>query len=165
MSGRFAKHLEIAVNIALLCAFLAVAAVAVKRFWPTQPARLRPTIGTKLSIDGIDWGASRGNLVLVLGVGCHYCSESAEFYKRLLPAASSAGRAVFAVLPQPVSESRAYLSGLGLSIEAVHQSPLHSVDTGGTPTLLLVDGSGHIEKAWVGKLSREREQQVLASLR
>ena len=164
MTRRFTKSLEVAVNLALLCAFLAVATVAVKRFWSPQQTLLQPTVGTKLSLQGPNWSSARENLVLVLSVGCHYCSESAEFYKKLVPAASDARLHVLAILPQTPSESRAYLDKLGVSIQDIFESPLHSVDTSGTPTLLLVDQSGRIEKTWVGKLNAEREQQVLASL-
>ena len=164
MSGGIVNRLEVAVNVALLCAFLAVAALAVKRFWTPQQGISEPTVGTKLSLQNADWGASDKSLVLVLSVGCHYCSESAEFYKRLLPVAQSARMRILAVLPQPLSESRAYLDNLGVSVPDVRQSSLQSVDVSGTPSLLLVDRSGRIEKAWVGKLGPEQEKQVLARL-
>jgi peroxiredoxin len=164
MSG-WAKRLEIATNVAILCAFLLVAALAAKRLWePSSSRSSAPSIGAKVSLQGIDWSESRQNLVLALSTGCRFCSESADFYRRLVPSANSNGTRVLAILPQSVSDGRFYLETLGVPVSDVVQSPLSAVDVSGTPTVLLVDGQGKIRKAWVGKLGPEQEQQVLAGL-
>jgi peroxiredoxin len=115
-------------------------------------------------LQGIDWSKSRQNLVLALSTGCRFCSESADFYRRLVPSAASNGTRVLAILPQPVSGGRSYLEGLGVPVSDVVQSPLSAVEVSGTPTVLLIDGQGKIRKAWVGKLRPEQEQQVIAGL-
>jgi hypothetical protein len=161
------KRIEIATNVAILCAFVLVAALAAKRLW--EPALLRnsngPPIGANVSLPGVDWSRSNQSLVLALNTGCHFCSESADFYRRLVSSADSKGARVLAVLPQPISESRAYLEKLGVTITEVVQSPLSAADVSGTPTVLLIDQNGRIRKAWVGKLGLEQEQQVIAGLR
>lgn len=165
MSG-LEKRLEIAVNVAILCAFLTVAALAAQRFWITRSADRGsgPEIGAKVSLAGVEWSKSGRTLVLALSTTCHFCSESAAFYKKLVPEAISHGVPIVAVLPQPTADGRSYLDGLGLHVRDVLQSPLVAVDVAGTPTILVVDGRGRISKAWVGKLAPEREDQVLASL-
>jgi peroxiredoxin len=162
----WAKRLEVATNIAILCAFLMVAGLAAKRFWSPSPSGPRePTIGEKVSLQGVDWSSSGRSLVLALSTGCHFCSESAEFYQRLVPSALNAGVQVVAVLPQPIPDSRSYLEKLGVPVPKVVQSSLDSVEVSGTPTVLMLDRQGRIQKAWVGKLRPEQEQQVVASLR
>jgi len=160
------KRLEIAVNIAILCALIMVAALAAQRLWNGNDyARgSGPKIGAKVALSSVDWSKSDRNLVLALSTTCRFCSESAGFYKRLLTDAPNPGVHVVAVLPQAPAASRAYLDGLGVSVPEVLQSPLDSVDVTGTPTLLLVDAKGKIRQAWVGKLGPEREAQVIASL-
>jgi hypothetical protein len=160
------KRLEVAVNIAILCAFLMVAALAGQRFWSARSGNRisDPEIGAKVSLAGVDWSKSNRTLVMALSTTCHYCSESAEFYKRLLPAATSHGVPVVAVLPQTIPEAHSYLEGLGVHIQDVLQTPLAAVDAAATPTLLVVDSNGKISKAWVGKLAPEGENRVLASL-
>jgi hypothetical protein len=116
-------------------------------------------------LQGVDWSKSSQNLVLALSTGCHFCSESADFYKRLVPSAASNGVPVLAVLPQPASDGRSYLETLGVTVPEVVQSQLSAVDVSGTPTVLLVDNQGRIRKAWVGKLGPEQEQQVMEGLR
>ncbi len=165
MSG-WAKRLEIATNIAILCAILLVAALAVKRLRePSQPALHQPAVGERVSLQGVDWSKSGKNLILALSTQCRFCSESAGFYQRLVPSALSSGVQVIAVLPQPVSDSSSYLQKLGVKVPEILQSPLDSVEVSGTPTLLVVDRHGRIQKAWVGKLGQDLEDQVVASLR
>jgi hypothetical protein len=69
-----------------------------------------------------------------------------------------------AVLPQPVDEARLYLANEGVTVDEVVQSPLTDIQVAGTPTLLLVDQSARINAAWYGKLSGNREKDVLANL-
>jgi hypothetical protein len=161
------KRLEIAVNVAILCAFTMVAVLAGQRIWGGRAivSGSEPQIGARIVLSGADWSKSDRHLILALSTTCHFCSESAAFYKRLLTDVAGHGVHVIAVLPQPPTASRTYLNGLGLSIPEVVQSPLISVDVTGTPTLLLVDAKGKIRKAWVGKLEPEREDEVIATLR
>ena len=160
------KRIEVATNLAILCAFLMVAALAGKRFFerPVDASERGPRVGSAVSLTGVDWGRSNLNLVMALNTGCHFCSESAEFYKRLVPSAANRGVRVLAVLPQPVGESHGYLEKLGVPVTEVVQSPLAALDVAGTPTLMVLDRQGRIQKAWAGKLDPEREKQVLASL-
>jgi peroxiredoxin len=161
----WARRVEVATNVAVLLAFLLVGALAAKRLLEQSPSRRNtPSIGARISIRGVDWSQSKQNLVLALSTGCHFCSESAGFYRRLVPSAKNNGVRVLAVLPQSTSDSRSYLERLGVTVSEVVQSPLSAVEASGTPTILLVDGDGKIRKAWVGKLGPEQEQQVLARL-
>ena len=165
MSG-WAKCLEIATNVAILCAFLLVGALAVKRLRePSQPVLHQPTVGERVSLQGVDWSKSGKNLILALSTECRFCSESASFYQRLVPTALNSGVKVIAVLPQPVSDSNSYLQKLGVKVPEILQSSLDSVEVSGTPTLLVIDAHGRIQKAWVGKLRPDLETQVVASLR
>ncbi|HEY3972151.1 MAG TPA: hypothetical protein VGM18_04055 [Candidatus Sulfotelmatobacter sp.] len=70
-----------------------------------------------------------------------------------------------AVLPQPIPDTSSYLGKLHVSVQDVVQSPLIAVEVSGTPTILMIDGTGKIRKAWVGKLTPDQEQQVIADLR
>jgi hypothetical protein len=159
----WAKRLDIATNVAILCAFLLVAALAAKRLRePASRGQIETALGTKLSLQGVDWSQSNQNLVLALSTGCHFCSESASFYRQLIPSATRNRIRVFAVLPQAVSDSRSYLEKLGVPVPEVVQSPLGAMSVSATPTVLLVDRNGRIRKAWVGKLGLEQERQVIA---
>ena len=70
-----------------------------------------------------------------------------------------------AVLPQAVDDSRKYLEGEGVHVDDIKQTQLSTIGVTGTPTLLLVDGSGKVADAWQGKLQPEQEAAVLAVLK
>lgn len=104
-------------------------------------------------------------LVMVLQKGCRYCAASAPFYRKLAGTAAIQDRVhLIAVLPQDVGVSRAYLSGLGVRVSDVRQAPLASIGAPYTPMLLLIDKTGVVRNVWIGQLSPERQQQVLARL-
>ncbi|HEX7313987.1 MAG TPA: redoxin family protein [Pyrinomonadaceae bacterium] len=165
-----AKKIELIANVAIVVVALLLGAVLVKRYLLPQPvnpgpaasARIQP--GTKLSLPGVDWGRSNKTLLLALSTTCHFCTESAPFYQRLARAAEAKGVKVIAVLPQPESEARQYLSELAIPVSEVRQSPLDSLGVSGTPTLILVDDKGQVASSWVGKLQSDRESEVAAAL-
>ncbi|MGH9736006.1 MAG: TlpA family protein disulfide reductase [Candidatus Acidiferrales bacterium] len=128
---------------------------------PPRSAPLRP--GHAVSISGVDWGKTRHTLVLALQTGCHFCAESAPFYKALLKEQTGSWQAI-AVLPQTVEQSTAYMRAKGYSIAQIYQLDLRSIGVSGTPTLLLVDRNGKLEKEWVGKLQPSVENEVAQTL-
>ena len=162
------QKLGIAVNIAILCVCALICAAVVKRFLLPQPqaqtgSMKPPAVGSRVDLAGEHWAGE--NLVLAVSTTCHFCSASAPFYQRLIPAAYAQGVKVVAVLPQVAEEAKPYLAHLGLpaGYDTV-QAQLSSLDVHGTPTLLLVDSRGLVQKAWVGELPPAQEQDVLASL-
>ncbi len=114
----------------------------------------------------MDWAKSNRTLLLVLQEGCHFCSESAPFYQRLArETAQLSGVHLVAVLPQDVAEGTKYLNSLGVPIQDVRQARLDAMRVAGTPTLILIDDKGVVTNSWVGKLSGEKEAEVLNQLR
>ena len=53
---------------------------------------------------------------------------------------------------------------LGVSVDEVRQLPLDKIGAHGTPTLLLVANTGVVKEAWIGKLSSDKEAEVLSKL-
>ncbi|HJQ23598.1 MAG TPA: hypothetical protein VKA60_06745 [Blastocatellia bacterium] len=122
----------------------------------------RITAGSKIDIPGIDWKDNKQTLLLVLAQGCHFCSESAPFYKQLVEKNSAAGNTKFvAIFPREVSEGHKYLDDLGVPIADVRQVSFGSIHVGGTPTLILVDSMGVVKGVWLGKVAPESEAEVL----
>jgi hypothetical protein len=115
-------------------------------------------------IPGVDWSKNGRTLVLAISTQCHFCKDSAPFYRKLEAQVGKSLRTV-AVLPQPVDEAEQFLKGEGVRVSQVKQATMGDIGVQGTPTMLLVDSSGVITKMWVGKLQPEQEQQVLTALR
>lgn len=163
------SKMEVLANTATIVVSILLSVVLVKVFLlPQSSAPLRlpgPLVGMniKASIPDIDWAKNDRTLVLALSTHCHFCTESAPFFRRLT---DETGRQVkiVAVLPQSAGEAQTYLTGEGVHINDVKQAPLSSIGITGTPTLLLVDKSGIVTDVWVGKLQPEQEAQVLSAL-
>jgi len=175
------RKLEVLANVAVIITSVVVCTTLVRRYvlpsrggtaaartavTSTNTAPLRPpsiTNGTAISLPSVDWSESNRTLVLALSTACHFCSESAPLYRKLVEGKRGDMRLI-ALLPQPVSGSRTYLESLGVNIPEVVQSPLAGVGVSGTPTLLLIDNRGFVIDSWVGKLSDSAAEEVLAQV-
>lgn len=93
---------------------------------------------------GIDWTKQRKTLILALQANCHFCNESAPFYRRIAESTKGTDVQLIAAFPTPVESSAAHLKELGLTSLAVTQVPLTSLQTSGTPTLILANDRGEI---------------------
>ncbi len=103
---------------------------------------------------------------MALSTQCHFCSESAQFYQRVAQERTRAGSLrLVAVLPQPVDESQQYLKELGVTVDDVKQLRLDSIGVNGTPTLIMANSEGIVADSWRGKLSDEKELEVIARLK
>jgi hypothetical protein len=165
------SKLEKASNMAvLIVALVAVITFAktfqARRAWhPSAAERLK---GKKIDLAGLPL-AQPGvkKLVLAISATCHFCEESAPFY-RSLGALRSQGVnfKLIAALPQNQSAAEDYLKQRGISADAVVAlHPLAGLGIATTPTLILVGGSGQVESVWVGLLDKKRQAQVIAGLK
>lgn len=170
MPKSLTQRLEFLANIAIIVAAALLCFVLIKNYLLPDHSKdgsrdLRVPAGTKVSLPGVDWSGNKQTLLIVLQKGCHFCSESAPFYQRLIR--ESAGHEnihLVAVLPQATDESRKYLDDLGVAIENIKQAELDEVGVRGTPTLILVNNQGVVINSWVGKLNADNEADVLRRL-
>jgi hypothetical protein len=121
--------------------------------------------GSSLPIPDINWRQSKQTLVLVLREDCRFCSDSAEFYRRLAKESGQTKTKLVTVLPGSVEDSRRYLNDLSVPITEVRQASLGKVKVRGTPTLLLVNDKGVVTKSWLGQLSPDQETEVIEHVR
>ncbi len=129
-----------------------------------QPERLRPVVGEKMNLSDVNLSGQTKTLILALQTTCHFCNESAPFYKRIVESVQNKNIKLIAVFPTGVEEGKAHLTELGLTNMEVKQSPLNEIQVSGTPTLILTNDKGEITDSWVGKLSPEKETEVLNKL-
>jgi len=159
-------------NWAICLAVIVLAGATVRRFKaeeacavPTPTPVNNRTEGRSLrhSLPGMDWHGNQRTLVLALSTRCHFCTQSAPFFKRLVAAAGSNVRVVVA-MPQSAEVARRYLRRVGLNVGEVREVSLGAIGISGTPTLLLLDNAGVVTSSWVGMLAPEGEDQVLLAL-
>jgi len=170
MAKTITQRLEVLTNLAIIFAAVLLSVVLIKNYLlpyysKDGPRDFSVPAGAKVSLPGVDWSNNNQTLLLVLQKGCHFCTESAPFYQRLVR--ETAGREnihLIAVLPQTSDEGKKYLDDLGVTIEEVKQAQLDSIGVHGTPTLILVNNQGVVITSWVGKLSADGEAEVLRRL-
>ncbi len=161
----FTRKVEVAANCAIVLVAILLGVVIIRdRFIaPKQVSTISP--GAKIPITDVDWSAHGETLVLALQKGCHFCLESAPFYRRLAGEVAQHGKVrLLAVLPGELTESKAYLESLGVPVTEMRRLPLSAIPVRGTPTLILVDHKGVVQRVWAGQLPPEKEAEVLAAV-
>jgi len=167
MTTKFSRTIELTTNIAIITVTILLSIVLVKNYLlpgPKSDSGAPPTVpvGTKISLQDVNWAAKKRTLLMALSDTCRYCTESADFYKKLAQErAKHDDVRIIAVLPQDVSAAQAYLNKLGFSVDEVRHSPLDAVGVQATPTLILLDDKGVVTASWVGKLPPEKETEVI----
>jgi hypothetical protein len=163
MWNKMLRVSEWLVNLLSLALLIYISAVLMRpHARALAPGRI--AIGQTVPISDVNWSKSPHTLVLALQTTCHYCSASAPFYKELLEKRDAGAWQAVAVLPQPVQKSTAYMQAEGYSVPDVRQMNLGLIGVAGTPTLLLVDQKGKLEKEWVGRLDPSGENDVAETL-
>ena len=156
-----AKWLEIAANVAIIVVAVVIVIVFVRNYFSaskTSPPTI--TAGARLTGQPVKWQDSQKNVVLVLSTTCHFCKESSGFYRKLVEDCRNHARTV-AFFPQTPQEAQAYLKAEDVQVDEIKHADFHLLEIGGTPTLLLVDNKGIVQKVWLGKLSEAKEKEVL----
>ncbi|MEJ7863227.1 MAG: hypothetical protein WKF90_16480 [Pyrinomonadaceae bacterium] len=169
--SKFYQKVELVANILIIVLAVAIGGILIQKYFflsaapsVNQQARLQPTIGTKMTAPDVDWSQQPKTLVLALQASCHFCNESAPFYKRVIEAVGDKNIKLVAVFPASVEESALHLKKLGLTSMEVRESSLGSLQVSGTPTLILTNDKGEITDYWVGKLTPDKEMEVLSQL-
>lgn len=148
-----------ALAVVSIASGILVAAKYIQAKKSNHPARI--IVGSRFPQD-LDWQNAERTLVLVMQEGCKYCADSTEFYQRLVSKSAEEHMRVIALMPQEVSEGKQYLNKEHINIFEVRKAQLGLLGIIRTPSLFFVDNSGTITKVWIGKLSIDKEQEVLA---
>lgn len=163
------KYLDRFTNIAIIVAiavFLTLAIrgdFAIRDSRPSSPAISQELIGKIISLPGVEFSKDRGTLLIVMSIGCHFCKESLAFYKEL--ADRFKGNVdIIAALPEPQAEARKFLHDAGVVPNQIVTANLGDMGVRGTPTVLLVDGSGRVKRVWAGRLDQQGQQALIAAV-
>ncbi len=157
--------IEMVANVAVILLAVVIGTIFLKdRFSAPGPQVNEVKAGDRLTrLDGWDWAAHDQTLVLALRKGCHFCEDSAPLYKRLLTEHKQGGSAtaIVAVFPDNADAVKEVVQSEGLAVQALAGVPLEKLKVPGTPTLLLVDRTGTVLKAWMRMLSPRQELEVM----
>ena len=90
------KKIELAANLAIIVVACLLAIVLVKNYFFAKPpqqadksesqriqSESQPVNSPSVSSLDIDWKQNKQTLILAISSSCHFCTESAPFYKKL----------------------------------------------------------------------------------
>ena len=97
---------------------------------------------------------------MALASDCPFCDQSTPFYRRLVDGESANAQIVVAAQSGDTAISR-YLSEHDISPDGIVLVEPGVLPVMGTPTLLLVDDTGVVKDAWIGRLTPDREAEVI----
>jgi hypothetical protein len=160
-----AKRVEMGANTAIIIVAIVFAGALIRNYASSRAQNLHQiAIGTKFALQDVNWQAGDKTLIFALSTNCHYCTESAGFYRELAHACKEHHIRTIALFPQPIEKADKYIKSLDVGFDELRQTQLAGLDISGTPTLLLINTSGLVTSVWIGKLPDEAERKLLAKL-
>lgn len=121
-------------------------------------------VGKPLMVPGMEEHEGRIQAVLFLSARCSVCLDSLPFYEKITRL-----RTKYPVTVSVVSRDSADVLGNLLSKSNITPDSIHSINRSIagfslTPTLLIVAPDGTVRRTFVGKLSAERQSEVMGIL-
>ena len=156
--------LEAIANVTVIVMALAVGYVVLGRYVAAYRTPRPVAVGDRLAeIPCLDWSRHAHTLVLALNTGCHFCEQSAPFYQRLADAQEPGGNdlGIVAVFPNDAEMVRQFVTNDNLRMRSLAAVSLEKLHVNATPTLILVDNQGRVERSWIGFLSPAEELDLI----
>jgi thiol-disulfide isomerase/thioredoxin len=163
------KRLDAMTNIAVIVTSVALLSFLGNSWYENRHApqssatRARALVGRTVELPGVDFTRKGKTLVIAISSTCHFCQESQPFYRQLANMQGNKANLV-AVLPMPQRDAEDYVHSTISSSFRVVSASLDTMGISSTPTLILVDSQGRVERAWVGKLDDASQKQVKSQL-
>lgn len=165
------NFLEVSTSVAVLLVALIFLGSFAASFWAGKTESRQLTSGLQKDqslpqIPGVDYKSAPRTVIIALSPACAYCQESLPFYNRLARLKEERGSDInlTAVFPSAKSEIDKYVTQNQLRLNAVAGVNLETINVPATPAILVVDDAGRVENFWLGKLSKDGEQEVLEAL-
>ena len=151
------------------------AGTLVSLLWTSQTAsrrnagdRVTPNrgygVGERFDTAGLIRSTQGPTLVMYVRSSCQFCTASMPFYNRVAAQRSKGARLVV-IGPETEEQLRRYLTEHGLLVDQVVSVQRGELRFAGTPTLLLLDAEGRIQRVWQGQLAAAQEGEVEESLK
>jgi thioredoxin-related protein len=121
----------------------------------------------QLDVPGYSWQDSRATLVIAVRYGCHFCEASLPFYKRLMEASNgvSANKLRIAFISPDNEYLAAHILPSWAPMDTVRSNVFFPPWITGTPTMILMDNKGKVDKVWVGVLNISQQRDVIDVVR
>jgi peroxiredoxin len=164
-------------KLANVCIIVAAVFVSVSyaRAWfitppPPVAGASRPSYAVGESVPvlgGVSYEAAGRSLVFFVNSGCHFCTASMPFYQSLVQRRNELKAPVQFVGAsiEKETELRKYLDSHGVTLDRLATLGSRTdYKLALTPTLLLLDKTGKVQRMWTGALDQKQEQELLTAL-
>lgn len=171
------QRLEVIANGMIIVTCLAVLSIFAMQFGASrrqgaeQPRNQFVKAGEQFeALDDLRVSDSDLTLIMLLSADCKYCVQSTPFYKRLSDAVkrTNPGQAQLIVVTRDTKEAaEAFVAAYELSVAQVLAASAKQqtmLRVPGTPSLILVNRSRLVKKAWFGMLQSSTEDEVISAL-
>lgn len=163
------SKLERLTYICLITLCVVSAGTLINRDWLAHKAQKQmgspvTLVGKKLDIPGVTWSASQISAVVFLSTECRYCEASMPFYRRLVSEhrqTASSRVSLLAISFEPSESVNSHLTSEQVQFDHVYQIAQPNRLLPGTPTFLIVDKNGIIQRAAFGELPTSKEDEML----
>jgi hypothetical protein len=110
--------------------------------------------------------AGSRSLLFVVRSTCPYCTQSMDFYQRVVQQTRNEHLPVrlVGVCLEGIDACNAYFKAHNISMDLTVGVNPGSIKVAGTPTLLLLDERNQVTSVWTGALAPTREQALLSAL-
>lgn len=115
------------------------------------------------NVPGLDLSKSQRILIVALDPNCEYCTESLPFFKNLADKLRDRPNNVRMITVFQSSEESAkrYVQQNQLNVETVFGVDFKTLNLSVIPALILIDNSGTVLDFWIGKPSKDIEEQII----
>jgi len=123
-------------------------------------------VGEAIVLAPVDFNRAERTLLLVVRKGCRFCEESMPFYKRLGDDTVISKRVQLVIVaPDEELASREEFSTQQIRVDQVVKRSLSGLKVMGTPTAIVVNKQGRIEKVMAGRLDDKQQQELMSALK
>jgi hypothetical protein len=167
---RFSQAIDVVANVTTIVVLLFFAVFVVqKEFISKNRARKDVETGATMpAISGVQYGTAEKTVLVAATSSCRFCLASMPFYRRLFDHVVTRGRLQFMFI-RPANDEMfgRIISQNGLSSAPQAKADFEVLRVSRTPTIIVVDRAGRIDRIWTGKLDEGdegKEGQVLKYL-
>lgn len=167
-------NLDSVVNAAVIVTCMAVTYAVAERFVVPRLVDTTSSPGYRAGetltggLSQLPLASSQLTALLIVSSHCHFCTDSAGFYRRLLDARPHAADSAFQVIvlgAAGVEDGQAFTAAHRLLPDRVLALPRDGWSKlSGTPAILLVDSHARVVGSWTGQLVSGAEREVLAAI-
>lgn len=162
------KKIETSANIVIIVLAVILSVILAQKFFfkPSTDNVEMIKAGEKISFADLDSSQSEKSILIALNPDCPFCTASAPFYRSIKESIAQNGDIhLIGLFSAEITNEKDYVEKLGVKFDAIRKVSFDTLKIPSTPTIAIVSKDGIVLSVWRGKLSSEKEQELLSQLK